>query len=302
MPRTTGVWPGADHPSAQEQRKLRVRQPDSPTYIRDRTPLKKGQITSNTLRAEFRRDPSLPILLSDDVLRKAIRLGIEDGTYIYQKGDLVAGAGDPMPSISIDEETNIYTIDFARSKRLWPRQAKPQYTTSSGSSYGGDSVQARPLVQTGGDVVVGPTPSFPVEEGEAPAPVAPSGRAFTAQGVLKEALKQVIEQARSAQLEKLDRISVRLFEAGDGFKLIPVANTISGAKKTVKLDGEFVTDQESSMAFEFTGTAHDASAMKDYLEPQFRAAREQDLKTTLVFDFDPGLQLKTEEGRNSLKN
>jgi len=36
-------------------------EPDAPTYIRDRTPLKKGTITTAALRAEFRRDPALPI-------------------------------------------------------------------------------------------------------------------------------------------------------------------------------------------------------------------------------------------------
>jgi hypothetical protein len=281
-----------------EQSKLREAddQPDSPTYIRDRTPLKKGQITSATLRAEFRRDPALPILLSDDVLRKAIRQGIEDGTYIYQKGELIAGAGDPMPSISIDEETNIYTADFARSKGLWPRQPKAPAVSGGPNWGGGAAVPAQPLSVGSGDAVVEPVPPLSAEEGGASAPVATAGRTFTAQGVLKEALRQVIDQARSAQLEKLDRISVRLFESGDGFKLVPVANSISGAKKTVKLEGEFVTTQDSSMTFEFEGTAHDASAMKDYLEPQFRAAKEQDLKTTLIFDFDVGLALAADEG------
>jgi hypothetical protein len=278
-----------------DQSKLRESedQPDSPTYIRDRTPLKKGQITTASLRGEFRKDPALPILLSDDVLRKAIRQGIEDGTYIYQKGELIAGPGDPMTSISIDEETNIYTGDFARSKGLWPRQAK---VVQSGGGLGSSDSTTLPLVQSGGDAVTGPAPGLAAEEGDAPAPVATAGRTFTAQGVLKEALKQVMDQARGVPLERLDRISVRLFESGDGFKLVPVANSISGAKKSVKLEGEFLTSQDSTMTFEFEGTAQDASAMKDYLEPQFRAAKEQDLKTTLVFDFDGGLSLISEDG------
>ena len=77
----------------QSQNKLRDAsdQPDSPSYIRDRTPLKKGQMTTRDLRDEFRRDPSLSILLSDDVFRKAIRKGIEEGVYIYKRGELLAG-------------------------------------------------------------------------------------------------------------------------------------------------------------------------------------------------------------------
>jgi len=37
-------------------------------------------MTTRDLRDEFRRDPSLSILLSDDVFRKAIRKGIEEGS------------------------------------------------------------------------------------------------------------------------------------------------------------------------------------------------------------------------------
>ena len=45
----------------QSQNKVRdaTDSPDSPSYIRDRTPLKKGQMTTRDLRDEFRRDPSL---------------------------------------------------------------------------------------------------------------------------------------------------------------------------------------------------------------------------------------------------
>src|SRR5256885_4330203 len=40
--------------------KLRIAEdpPESPGYIRDRTPLKKGQISTAALRDEFRRDPA----------------------------------------------------------------------------------------------------------------------------------------------------------------------------------------------------------------------------------------------------
>ncbi|MBM4345232.1 MAG: ATP-binding protein [Deltaproteobacteria bacterium] len=37
-------------------------QPDSPTYVRDRTPLKKGAISTHMLRREFRADVALPML------------------------------------------------------------------------------------------------------------------------------------------------------------------------------------------------------------------------------------------------
>jgi hypothetical protein len=77
----------------QEQGKLRDASdnPDSPSFIRDRTPLKKGQVSARDLRDQFRKDPSLSILLSDDVFRKLVRKGIEEGVYIYQREGLLAG-------------------------------------------------------------------------------------------------------------------------------------------------------------------------------------------------------------------
>ncbi len=265
--------------------------PDSPSYIRDRTPLKKGQMTTRDLRDEFRRDPSLSILLSDDVFRKAVRKGIEEGVYVYKRGDLLAGQGDPMPSINIDEETTIFTMDFAKTKGVWPRPA-PASAAQPASAGTGASISGEPLPPIGGAPGEGSAVGF----GERPqggpdgAAVA-NAKVFTAEGVLKEALRKVIEQAKTAKLEKVDRVVIRLFEYGDAFKLIPIANTVAGTKRSVKLTGSFITTQDSEMQFEFSGVAQDASTMKDYLEPQFRAAKETDLQTSISFDFENGLAL-----------
>ena len=58
-------------------------EPDSPAYVRDRTPLKRGEITTAALRNEFRRDPGLPMLVGDDVFVRGVRLGVEQGEYVY---------------------------------------------------------------------------------------------------------------------------------------------------------------------------------------------------------------------------
>lgn len=265
--------------------------PDSPSYIRDRTPLKKGQMTTRDLRDEFRRDPSLSILLSDDVFRKAIRKGIEEGVYIYKRGDLLAGPGDPMPSINIDEDTTIFTMDFAKDKGIWPRSA-PQPAAQAASTGGGASITGDPLPPIGGGSGVddgGDRGGF--NDGGAAGEIAASAKVFTAEGVLKEALRKVIEQAKTAKLAKVDRVAIRLFEYGDAFKLIPIANSIAGTKRSVTLEGGYTTGQDSEMMFEFKGDAQDASTIKDYLEPQFRAAKVTDLKASILFDFEGGLSL-----------
>jgi hypothetical protein len=248
----------------QSQNKLRDASdsPDSPSYIRDRTPLKKGQMTTRDLRDEFRRDPSLSILLSDDVFRKAIRKGIEEGVYVYKRGDLLAGPGDPMPTINIDEETTIFTMDFAKTNGLWPRPASAP-ASQPAATKGGPSISSDPPPTIGGASGGG------FGEGPQSGPIGSTNsnaKVFSAEGVLKEALRKVIEQAKAAKCEMVDRVVIRMFEYGDAFKLIPIANTIVGTKRSVMLEGGYTTVQDSEMMFEFKGEAQDASTIKDYLE------------------------------------
>ena len=74
--------------------------------MRDRTPLKKGEITTLALRDEFRRDPALPILIGDDIFIRGVRRGIEQGEYVYRRGELLFGPGDPSANIVIDEQSS----------------------------------------------------------------------------------------------------------------------------------------------------------------------------------------------------
>ena len=99
-------------------------EPDSPAYVRDRTPLKKGQITTLSLRDEFRRDPALPILIGDDIFIRGVRLGIDQGEYVYQRGELLFGPGDPPTTILIDEQSVILTMAYARNVGTWPRKPR----------------------------------------------------------------------------------------------------------------------------------------------------------------------------------
>ena len=131
------VHSSSDKPGAGQQQivrnlrdlnKLRLSEdePDSPAYVRDRTPLKKGQITTLSLRDEFRRDPSLPTLVGDDIFIRGVRRGIEQGEYVYQRGDLLFGPGDPLADIKIDEQSLILTMAYARNAGIWPRKTEPQ--------------------------------------------------------------------------------------------------------------------------------------------------------------------------------
>ena len=110
-----------------EQKKLLAAgdHPDAPAFVRDQTPLKtKGRITTLELRNEFRRAPKLSILLDNSPLIACIRQGVETSIFIYQKGDLLWGPGDPAGSIEISENAFVYTMAHATELGIWPRKPK----------------------------------------------------------------------------------------------------------------------------------------------------------------------------------
>jgi hypothetical protein len=139
-----------------ELRKLRVPEdePDAPAYVRDRTPLKKGQITTAALREEFRRDASLPILIGDDVFIKGIRKGVEQGEYVYRRSELLYGKDDPYTTINIDEQSAVFTMAYAKEHGIWPRPApapepSPDLATPGGITASGGVPGGQPATRAG---------------------------------------------------------------------------------------------------------------------------------------------------------
>ena len=127
--------------------KLRTQEdePDAPAYIRDRTPLKRGQMTTAALRDEFRRDAALPILLSEDVFVKGIRKGVEQSDYVYQRGDLLYGAGDPITPIAVDEQAVVFTMAYAKEHNIWPRPAPKPADSVAGTTAGNPTPGTYPV-------------------------------------------------------------------------------------------------------------------------------------------------------------
>lgn len=257
--------------SAMQKLRLAEDPPESPGYIRDRTPLKKGQISTAALRDEFRKDPALSIHASDSVLIRAVTQGIQHGDYVYKRDELICGPGDPMASIVIDEQSFVFTMQFAKEKRIWPR---PEVSAPGGVDNGGAATPT-PLVT--------PTPT--------PTPQPPPADALTAEGVLKAALKELWEKARAARRTTVKVLSVRLFDATDAFRMLGSVNAEKGCAKNVKLVGGYVTQDGGEMQLEFSGTPSDTMPVKDFLAPQLNAARERDVQATFTLSFDPGLPL-----------
>ena len=251
-------------------------EPYSPAYVRDRTPLKKGQMTTRALRDEFRRDPALPILIGDDIFIRGIRRGVEQGEYVYQRGELLFGPGDPSASIAIDEESVLFTMAFAKNSGIWPR--KPKEPPKPGPGDKG----VHPSHDDKDDKVIPPH-----EKADPPAGTA----SFAAEGVLREALVKLWEQARTKKVKQIERLSIRMFEATDGFRLLSPIGTVSGATKEVRMEGGYETQDGGEFSFEFRGTVGDAQPVREFLEAQRRGGKERDLEVRFDLSFAEGLSM-----------
>lgn len=256
--------------------KLRLAEdePDSPAYVRDRTPLKKGEITTLALRDEFRRDPGLPMLRGDNVFIRGVRRGIERGEYVYRSGDLLYGPGDPSASIRIDEQSVIFTMAHAKKHGIWPRK-KPGESKKTESG-GGKPDHRKTTGGTQGEGTV----------------AEPHQVVFSAEGMLKEALVRLWEQVRAKKVPRTERLTIRMFEAGDAFRLLGVVGAVSGAKKMVTIVGDYETRAGGSFELEFRGPVPDAQPVREFLEPQLRDASSNSIEVGFELTFSKGLSMR----------
>ena len=281
----------SDQPGAGQQQivralrdlnKLRLSEdePDSPAYVRDRTPLKKGQITTLALRDEFRLDPALPILIGDNVFIRGVRRGVEQSEYVYRRGELLFGPGDPAAGIMIDEQSVIFTMAYAKNAGIWPRK-KPD--EPGGTKPGGPA-----------GTYVGGGGAGGVSEPGGREPPEAATQSFTAEGILKEALIRLWEQARAKKVESIEVVTIRMFEAGDAFRLFGAVGAVSGADKIVTIMGGYETREGGSFELEFRGPVPDAQPVREFLQPQLRDASSKSLETGFQLTFAQGLSMQGE--------
>jgi hypothetical protein len=246
--------------------------PLAPNYVRDQTPLRKGQATTAMLRNEFRKDPRLPILIGDGNFTQLVRKGIDEEAYVYKSGDLLLGKGDPWADIKIDDNAFVYTTAFAKQQGIWPRP-----TQKVGPGSGADSGSGS-----------GPTPPPP------PPPPVPGVEHFAAEAPLKEALTRIWEQARSKKVAKLRAVWLRVFDKADAFKLLSACKQVPNAERRVEIQAAYETSSASSLELDFKGVLDDAEVLKEFLEAQFRAASETDLQIRYALTFAAGLDMASD--------
>ena len=76
---------------------------------------------------------------------------------------------------------------------------------------------------------------------------------FAAEGILKDALVRSWEQVRAKKVESIEGLSIRMFEAGDAFRLLGAVGAVSGAEKIVTISGGYETRDGGSFELDFRG-------------------------------------------------
>ncbi len=256
--------------------------PPSPVMVRAKTQLNKGRITVGTLRIEFRRNPALPMLVGDDIFRKLVTAGVEQGEWIYRRGDLVWAKGLPRPSVEIDEQSELIRPDVAREEGIWPKPERPPAPPPDERV-----INPGPNVEGNGGLFPGGAPTGNGASPQPPPPPPPGP--LSAEGSLREALVRVFDKARAGRHARIARLTVEVGTALDAMPLIGLARLVSKAERQVKLQGDFETTGGATCIIEFDGPLAEVDAFKEFLEPQLRASRDQNVKAELTFRFDDGL-------------
>jgi hypothetical protein len=108
---------------------------------------------------------------------------------------------------------------------------------------------------------------------------------------LKEALTRIFEKARAQKATAIRTLSLRLFDSGDAFKLLNVIAAVNKAKRSLEMTAAYETKADSYFSMEFRGDPSDAAPIKEFLDAQFRAAKEKDIQMQYRLEFLEGLPL-----------
>lgn len=276
-----------------EQKKLLASgdQPDAPTYVRDQTKLNtKGQISTAELRGEFRKAPKLSILLNDDPLIACIRLGIEHSVFIYRKGDLVWGNGDPAPSIEISENAYVHTLPNAEKLGLWPRK-KPEPIEID--------EETKPTTKTPGKDLRGVSKETDTEsEAASPKPDYLVSSLISAEGPLRQALVELFDKARKQKASALSRIKFRFYEYKGAGTMHQALATYRDADVSCSLEVSVEADGIEVFDVQFTGKLEKAASVKSFLESQIRASLNHSFDGTYELTFHAPLSTEQEKAGN----
>ena len=235
--------------------------PDNPKSLVDRiSGLKKGKITARAFRDEFYRNTDLPMLVGDEVFRKGIKTGIDMGEFVYKRGDLLCGNGDPSCEIVIDSDSSVYTAKRASSLGIWPRKKEGKV----------------------------PEPKDPPKKDP------PKERLFDISSVREsgkpvDAVRNVLGILRKNGVGSIS--TIRIESRDNVFPFLSVAGRIRGCEAVLEIDGSYETDAGGAFRFDFTGSLIDAAPVLEFVKQQVRVGRTGNINARLDMHFKDSINV-----------
>ncbi len=109
---------------------------------------------------------------------------------------------------------------------------------------------------------------------------------------MAQALADLWEKARKANIASIASLRVRLFEAGATWKVHQAMATLQEADVTCHFEAGIEADGVEQFEVTFTGRVDKANAVKSFLDPQIRAATETQFAATYSLALKQPLSLK----------
>ena len=219
-----------------------------------------GRITTRKFREEFCRNPSLPLLIGDDVFVRGIDRGIEEGVFVYERGDLIRGPGSPHSVILIDDDSIIFTIKKAKELGKWP----PQDSNVKGPEDRGE-------YKTGESETGGKDKFYETSESET---------TFEAEGDPYEAIIKIQKKMLEHKITKI--IKIRIESKDNVFPLLSAINKIKKIDVKMDIKGDYNTSAESTFRFEYEGTLDSTEEEREFLKNRLKNADVPNIKITLT--------------------
>jgi len=101
----------------------------APAWIRSKAlPHGWSEVTTQDLRREFGKRLALPLLLDPAPLKKSIKLGVQNGAWVYYSASSGTGygQGSPPPLIELSEDAVLFTPDEAKARGITISGTEPE--------------------------------------------------------------------------------------------------------------------------------------------------------------------------------
>ena len=263
----------------QDLGKLRLSgdKPDSPAYVRDRTPLCKGQIDDPrpSRRVQARSDVADPRGRRCLRSRRADRCRERRVRLPKRRPALRSGGavGDDSDRRAVGRADHGVREEHRRLARAEAGASKVDKKAADSDHEG-----VLPIKSAGDDL-------FAAEGEQAP------GR-FRAEGPFGEAMVRIWEQARGKGATKIATLDIRVFVADEGLRLLALVEGLPGVAKSVSLEGGYETTAGGSLDLDYCGPLDDAGPVREFLQSQFRATSKKTLEARCKLTFREGLATK----------